>query len=630
MKERITILLVEDSPGDADLIQELLADRRHADFQFVQVSRLAEALAWLAEHETQLILADLGLPDSSGLSTVRALRMVAGRLPLVVISGNDDEETGIAAVREGAQDYLVKGRFTGELLARVIRYALERHKTQDSLLESELRLQTILDAIRDNIMMLDTDLKILWPNQAACFAGGLSREELIGRYCYEVLRGASEPCPTCPVREAIRTGLIQADVSMELNDKIISLKGCPVKDVSGKVVGAVRMSEDITHKLLMEEQLRQAQKMETIGLLAGGIAHDFNNILSAIIGYTELAQQRELTGDKLKDYLSQVQKAGLRAKNLVSQILAFSRRTEARFIPVNLGLVVKETLKMLRPTLPMTISINHAIHEDGLVMGDPTQIHQVIMNLCINAYHAMKAGGGNLFVSLHEEETAEPPHGPLKAYLRIDIADTGIGMDENILKRLFEPYFTTKSKGEGTGLGLSVAYGIMKNHDGMIRVESAVGKGTTFHLYFPRLAESGATETSHEKEAVPGKGERILLVDDEEVLTEVMKKLLGALGYQVTVYNDPVEALLEFQKQPDGFDLVITDMTMPEMTGDVLARKLLAVMPGIPLLVCTGFSDQINEDQLRSEGIRAVLQKPLDKYELSLWIRKCLDSEIRR
>ncbi len=630
MKEKITVLLIEDNPGDAELIQVLLSDARQAGFQFVWVSRLADALDRLADNMFQLVLVDLGLPDSTGIDTLRKLRKAAEGLPIVVITGNDDEETGMIALREGVQDYLVKGRFSGDFLARVLCYALERHQAQEQLREAELRMRTILDAIDDNIILQDTDLKIVWPNLAACRSAGLAREEMTGRRCFEIMQSRMEVCPDCPVEQAIRSGNTETDMHVNQKGRTLILKGCPVTDLTGKVTGAVEVGTDITERLVLEEQLRQAQKMESIGLLAGGIAHDFNNILSAIIGYTELAQQRDLSGEVLHGYLTNVLKSGHRAKNLVYQILAFSRQAESKFMPVKMSLIIKESLKMLRATLPATISMNQKFPADGYVMGDPTQIHQVIMNLCVNAHHAMRENGGHLSVSIEEDDMAVIPDvSSLPArpghYLRVVVADTGTGMQEHVLEHLFEPYFTTKPKGVGTGLGLSVVYGIVKNHGGMIRVESKTGKGTTFHLYFPKQAEPVFKKPMDDGNKIPLGHESILFVDDETTLTDLAKRLLGSLGYRVTTYTDPLEALENFRNHPEKFDLVITDMTMPGMTGDILARELMAIRPDVPVMICTGFSERISENQVKSMGVRALLQKPFEKKDLAEQIRRAID-----
>lgn len=630
MKERMTVLLIEDNPGDAELIRVLLSDARQAEFRFIWVSRLADALDRLADSEIQLALLDLGLPDSTGIDTLRKLQKAAKGLPIVVITGNDDEETGMIALREGAQDYLVKGRFSGDFLSRVLCYALERHQAQERLQESEQRMRTILDVMEDIIILRDTDLVIVWPNQAACASAGLAREEMIGRFCFEVLKGRSDACPNCPVEEAMRSGLTQTDTYVNQKGRTLFLKGCPVKDTEGKIIGAVEVAVDITERLVLEDQLRQAQKMESIGLLAGGIAHDFNNILSAILGYTELAQQRDLSAEKLNDYLENVLKAGHRAKNLVYQILAFSRQAESKFMPVKMSLIIKESLKMLRATLPTTISMNQKFPADGYVMGDPTQIHQVIMNLCVNAHHAMREKGGNLTVSIEEDDMAVIPHIqslPERSgfYLRVVVADTGTGMEEHVREHLFEPYFTTKPMGEGTGLGLSVVYGIVKNHGGMIRVESKVGKGTTFHLYLPKQAEPALKKPMDNGKEIPRGHESILFVDDEATLTNLAKRLLGSLGYRVTTYTDPLEALENFRGHPKAYDLVITDMTMPSMTGDILARELMAIRPDVPVMICTGFSERMNENQLKSTGVRALLQKPFERKDLAEQIRRAID-----
>jgi PAS domain S-box-containing protein len=386
-------------------------------------------------------------------------------------------------------------------------------------------------------------------------------------------------------------------------------------------------------KKKLEYQLRQAQKMEAIGTLAGGIAHDFNNILAAIIGYTELADLQVPEGNKAKKNLKEVLKAGRRARDLVKQILAFSRKGEQERIPIQISPIVKEALKLLRSSLPTTIEIRQNIESDiGIVEADPTQIHQILMNLCTNASHAMREEGGILEVGIRNVEAGswDSEFGQLDMppgnYLRLTVSDTGQGMTPEVLERLFEPYFTTKEKGEGTGLGLSVVHGIVKNYGGTITAYSEPGKGTIFHVYLPRIKEAKEMAEDVSRPGVISTGqERVLFVDDEPVLVEIGKQMLERLGYEVTKRTSSIEALELFRAKPDQFDLVITDMTMPNMTGDKLSRELMQIRPDIPIIICTGYSELISEEKAKEIGIRAFAMKPLVMADLSKTVRNVLD-----
>ncbi|MFA7347132.1 MAG: PAS domain-containing protein [Desulfurivibrionaceae bacterium] len=415
-----------------------------------------------------------------------------------------------------------------------------------------------------------------------------------------------------------------------------SARGATIKTPEGTPLRWIGTVTDITErkeaeeeKLKLESQLRQAQKMEAIGTLAGGIAHDFNNILSIIFGYNELAME-EKDPENRRHHLEELQRGAQRAKELVSQILAFSRKAEQQKQPLQVSLIIKEALKMLRASIPTTIEIRQDIASNGLVLADPTQIHQVIMNLCTNAYHAMRETGGILAVSLDEVKIGAEDYGYANLspgnYLKLAISDTGCGIEPKIQEKIFEPYFTTKKAGEGTGMGLAVVHGIVKSHHGHITVYSELGKGTSFHVYLPLTAEEAAPLADEkEPEELRGKGERILLVDDEEQIGAVIDAILSKNGYQVTTFADGVQALEEFRKNPEQFDLVITDMTMPSITGTELARKIMALRPKTPVILCTGQSELINREKALAMGICDYLTKPLLTEPLLVAVKKAFE-----
>ena len=399
----------------------------------------------------------------------------------------------------------------------------------------------------------------------------------------------------------------------------------------------VNVLRDITEQKIqeaerykLEEQLRQSQKMEAIGTLAGGIAHDFNNILWGMIGFTEMSLIEAPRGSELEDNLNQVLSAGHRAKELVRQILAFSRMSEQERKPTDIRPVVNEALKLLRASIPSTIEIDRRIERrQTTILADATQIHQVVLNLCTNAVHAMEKTGGMLKVTLEPVEI-ESPRGPATGdliegrYVKLSVSDTGIGMDTTTLDRLFNPYFTTKSKGTGTGLGLAVVHGIVQSHGGTIDVSSEPGKGSVFDVYFPRIDKEIVPA---KKSAIPlSKGdERILFVDDEEGLGNLGTRMLGHLGYDVVTKTSSMEALDLFRTRHNRFDLVVTDLTMPFMTGDKLAEELMKIRPDIPIILCTGYSERLSEDEIRKLGIRTLLIKPIELEELSRTVRNVLD-----
>ncbi len=379
----------------------------------------------------------------------------------------------------------------------------------------------------------------------------------------------------------------------------------------------------------LQAQLVHAQKMEAIGTLAGGIAHDFNNILAAVIGYAEMAREDSPPGSILARDLDRVLEAGNRAASLVRQILAFSRQQDSERVPLDPCLIVKEVVKLLRPSLPSTIAINHRLTASRCVLADPTQLHQVLMNLATDAFHAMEQTGGSLEIVLEdidcsEDDLALHPGIVPGPFVRLSVADTGPGIPPEIRDRIFDPYFTTKGVGKGTGMGLAIVDGIVRGSGGFITCESGPGRGTIFSIFLP-IFDGEAPLVGEKTEPVASGSGRILLVDDEEILIEMGQAMLERLGYEVTVRTSSLEALTTFQNDPHRFDAVITDQTMPGMTGVDLARRMLQIRPDLPIILCTGYSNLVTEDQAKSYGIKGFTMKPLTMKEVSTLLRMVLD-----
>jgi len=405
--------------------------------------------------------------------------------------------------------------------------------------------------------------------------------------------------------------------------------GKPCK-VTGVIQDITRQKEEESEKQQLELNLLQAQKMESIGTLTGGIAHDFNNILGIILGNTELALDDVPELNPAHSNLEEIKTASLRAKNIVKQLLSFSRKVEQRMQPIEIALVIKDALKFLRSTIPTTIDVKQDIKiTDEKILADPAQINQIMMNLCINASHAMEETGGMIEVIVEkvmlDDNSAKiyPKLNPGE-HLKIRLSDTGPGINPDIIDRVFDPYFTTKGVGKGSGMGLSVVHGIIKNHNGAITVDSKPGKGTTFNILFPKATEKSKMENESTKEPLCG-NETILFVDDEISIVKMIKRMLERLGYKVKTKTNPVEALDLFKSKPDHFDLVITDMTMPQMTGVKLYEKLMGIRPDIPVIICTGHSSMIDEEKAKLLKIAAYVMKPITMTEISQTIRKVLD-----
>jgi signal transduction histidine kinase/ActR/RegA family two-component response regulator len=392
-----------------------------------------------------------------------------------------------------------------------------------------------------------------------------------------------------------------------------------------------QLTQEQKNRTRLEQELMQAQKMEAIGTLAGGIAHDFNNILGAILGYADLALEDCPPGSQVARDLEEVIQAGNRARDLVKQILAFSRQAETDKIPLQPSIIVKEIIKLLRSSLPTTIDIQQNIVQDtGLILADPTQIHQILMNLCTNAYHAMEETGGILSISikmkvLSQEDLVSVPHVQPGNFVHLSVKDSGEGITPEIQEKIFDPYFTTKKTGKGTGMGLAIVHGIVKSCGGYITCRSRIGEGTVFDIFLPSIEEHAVPET-RPFELIPVGTERILFIDDESMLATMGQAMLERLGYSVTVQTSSLEALSTFKNQPNAFDLVITDQTMPGMTGADLAREMLQIRPNLPIILCTGYSNLISEEKAKSLGIKGFALKPLARKDIAGIIRKVLDA----
>ncbi|MCB2181974.1 MAG: cache domain-containing protein [Desulfobulbaceae bacterium] len=379
----------------------------------------------------------------------------------------------------------------------------------------------------------------------------------------------------------------------------------------------------------LKQQLLQAQKLEAIGTLAGGIAHDFNNILSIIIGYADMAKEDAQPDPAITKDLEEILTASNRAKDLVQQILLFSRQSQVERININPQSVLREALKMLRPSIPTTIEIQENIATDcGCIEADPTQLYQIVINICTNAFHAMEKNGGVLKLELKTAETIpeelKNKPGVDTDFIEISISDTGHGIKPDIIDKIFNPFFTTKEQGKGTGMGLAIAYGIIRDYGGTISVESRIDIGTVFHIYLPKKQSEAAPAPLPSKK-ISGGTERILFVDDEQLLVEMGKLMLEKLGYQVTIKMSSHEALHTFRENPENFDLVITDQTMPGMTGLELSERMLHIRSTIPIILCTGYSTLVDEKKAKEKGIKEFALKPLSKENIALLIRKVLD-----
>jgi len=521
--------------------------------------------------------------------------------------------------------------FTFFLTTKVIKAG----EIKTALRESENRFRDISLSMADWIWETDGEAKFTYISQSIKDVLGYTPEELIGKTPFDFM----------PEDESVRVKeIVSKIISKSENIKDLEnwnidkeghrffmlTSGIPILDSEGKTQGYRGVNKNITTQRKLETQLQQSQKMESIGTLAGGIAHDFNNILFPIVGYSEMLLEDISEESPYRDSLNKIYKSSLRAKDLVNQILTFSRQETNELKLIKVQSIIKDALKLMRSTIPTTIKIKSYIKTDcRAIKADPTQIHQIVMNLTTNAYHAMEENGGELKVNFKEIELGEQDLTDLELkpgiYNCLIVADTGVGMDKDLTDKIFDPFFTTKKQGKGTGMGLSVVHGIVKNMDGAIHVYSEPGKGTEFHVYLPLGDPEKKQQETNVGMSIQGGTEHILLVDDEEVILTMGTKILERLGYQVTFFTQSIEALEAFSANPDGFDLIITDMTMPNLSGDKLSTELIKIRSDIPILLCTGFSENISERKAAALGIKGFLFKPIIMKELAQKIREVLD-----
>lgn len=663
MSSKINILGVDDKPENLLALEAILED---PSINFLTAASGKEALDQLVENDVALILMDVMMPELDGYETAELIRgsKRTCHIPIIFITAvNTLREHFFKGYSSGAVDYLAKPIIPEILRSKISVFKeLFQHKQvlkekalqlesanhriyiqKEALRESEVRFRSAFEQSFQFMAILDVQGRVLELNHLAQKLCGDYSGGLIGQYLWDVCWVGQEE-ENRKLKEVIEKAALGEKISDEA--KFTDINGdihhlfrtvSPVQDSNGKIACITVQGHDITERVKAESEkrnlehlLQQAQKMEALGVLAGGIAHDFNNVLSVIIGNAELAKRYIDSSSEQHHFYKLIHTAAIKAKNLVSQILSFSRQAEIKKTVLQPAEIVSESVKLLRSSLPATIEIVADVETScGAIFADPTQYHQIVMNLCTNAYHALEDKGGKLTVKLHQQKVTSTSflHNiqlQPGEYAYLTVGDSGDGIRQSNLNRIFDPYFTTKEEGKGTGMGLSIVHGIVKGHGGAIDVETKRGVGTTFHVFLPLADKEGERNENDFQDLTYG-NERILLVDDEELLLEMVKDMLEMLGYHVAAEKSSTEALNRFCDNPKNFDLIITDQTMPDLVGTDLARRALRVRPDIPIILSTGYSPNISRDSVIALGIKELAYKPLSLDEMSAVVRRVID-----
>ncbi len=632
------ILIIDDEPGICEALSGILTEKGYFTFTADNANKAIETVT---NNFVNIALIDLILPDMPGMILLEKIKEISPQTEAIIVTGHASLDTAVQAIHDRVFSY-VRKPVDIEHLAVTIARALEKQKLQTernraeaALRESEEHYRQFFEEDLSGAYISEPGGNIIACNPAFARIFGFSSPQEAKSINLESFYPDPYTWTAFLERLANEKKLENYELEMICTDETpihVLANTVGVFDDKDSLTEIKGYLIDVTKRKKLEVQLRQSQKMEALGALAGGIAHDFNNILFPIIGYAEITMDYVPDGSLAQKNLEQILVASDRARELIKQILTFSRQGEQKKKPLKAQLIIKEALKLVRSTLPATIKIQRKIKECGPVLADPAQMHQVIMNLCTNAYHAMRDKGGILEVTLEEVEIdsgeQSTKHNMTPGlYLKLSVSDTGHGMDSIVMERIFDPFFTTRKRDEGTGLGLSVVHGIVRSYDGHISVCSELDKGTVFNIYLPLVEmQNSKNEIKNSYEPVPTGNERILLVDDEDQIAVMEKQMLERLGYHVTIRTSSPDALGLFRTKPKNFDLVITDMTMPNMTGLELAGELMRIRPDIPIILCTGFSEIISEEKAKASGIREFAMKPMLRAQIAKTVRQVIET----
>jgi signal transduction histidine kinase/DNA-binding NtrC family response regulator len=636
----LRLLYAEPNAFDIDLTRRYLA--RHAPHIRMEVVGSGEeilALLPLSSAEpaapVDVLLLDYHIPGLNALEVIKIL-LQERRLDIsiVLVTGHGTEEIAVQALRLGVADYLVKHegylhRLPGVLEQAQKQAALNKSLAQFRNLSQEF--QGLLDAIPDSLMLIDRDMKVLWANSTASEHLGIAVNGLGGQYCYNLCCDRTTPCEACPVLHCLESGAPWSETVTRPDGRIWDIRAVPLMDEQGKVTKVIEVKRDITEHKKLETQYIHAQKMESIGTLAGGIAHDFNNILTVIISLGQIMLMKMREDDPQRQNISDILEATSRATSLTRELLLFSRKQVSERKPVDLNDILVKTGTFLHRTIGADIALKIVPYASSLlILADRHQLQQVLMNLAVNARDAMPEGGGLVLkteqVGLDEGFTTAYGFGKPGAHALLTVSDTGTGMDRETLQRIFEPFFSTKEVGKGTGLGLAVVYGIIKQHDGFITACSEPGQGATFKIYLPLSEAAGQVSVAVQEQPVAGGTETILLAEDDDMVRSLMTLVLTEAGYTVIAAVDGEDAVRKFQENPTSIELLFFDLIMPRMNGKEACDAISKMQPGIKTIFSSGYAlDTISQKASLADGVMHLIQKPVTPHDILEKVRSVLD-----
>ncbi len=647
------ILLVNDNPGKLETFKSAMDDAGH---DVVGCPTIGEAVTCAQREPFAVAVIDVQCPDETSVELLGLLTRKNNKIQVVMNAAFQSLNSVKETIHGGSFTYFEKTDSSSNVLNYAHRAfrAFATHSIEElqtgmatrtaALEEQQARFQHLVEHVQEVFWIaLPDHSQLLYMSPRYETVWGRSCVSLFdhAHHLWDAVHPQDQEYVLTRIAEGKVTGfqaefrIIRPDQSV----RFIRAQTFPIRNDFGEVVRMAGVAEDMTEQkrvqdtlVKTERQFRQSSRMEAIGTLAGGIAHDFNNILTAILGYTELGLASVPKDSRTQRNLQEVLTAGHRAKHLVLQILAFSRQSGQAKRPTPIHTVIQEALKLLRATIPSTIEIRDSLMTQASVLADPTQLHQVVINLCTNAEYAMRETGSLLEITLADFEVTEENVRSVSGlrigpHVRLTIQDNGTGMSSDVLERMFDPFFTTKPIGEGSGMGLSVVHGIVANHGGALMVDSQRGKGTKIEVYLPAIP-APVWDGAGDQGTIPLGKETILFVDDEETIVRLGKELLEQLGYTIEVQTNSLEALNVFRHDPQRFDLVITDQTMPGLTGEALSRELLRIRPELPIILCTGFSHIMTAEKAKALGIQAYLMKPLAIRDLAPIVRHVLDKTL--